>query len=151
MASFLAGLKAATAKAQPPQQDLRETISADARAMQSKLATALVNVAQSADADADLLSLYARYREARGDLHKVLAERASSDAEAGLILHRRDAIVRDIANMPAKSLRGFAAKMDVLRTCGCPALEKVCPLEPDILVLQSLAADSYWLFEAESV
>lgn len=81
-------------------------------------------------------------------MHKVFAERVHSDAEADLILARCDAILRDIAKMPAKTPQGFGAKMEVLRSCGCSVLEKVCPQEPDAILLQSIVSDSYRLFGA---
>ncbi|WP_119270030.1 hypothetical protein [Taklimakanibacter deserti] len=149
MASFLA--RFTTAKTQPVPDVIPEPAGADARALQAKLTAALGDLERSsdADADADLLALYGQYREARKDMHKVFAERVDSDAEADLIVGRRDALLREIAKMPAKTLRGFGAKMEVLRSCECPALEKACPQEPDAILLQSIVADSYWLFSAE--
>ncbi|MGE0240680.1 MAG: hypothetical protein AB7F09_28220 [Parvibaculaceae bacterium] len=147
MASFLA--RFTTAKIQPVSETVPQSAGADARALQAKLTTALSEIEPSADPDAGLLALYERYREARTETHKVFAGRVSSDAEADLILGLRDAILRDIAKMPAKTLRGFGAKMDVLRHCECSALEKICPEEPDAILLQSIVADSYWLFSVE--
>ncbi len=147
MASFLA--RFTTAKIQPADDSVSEPPGGDARALQAKLTAALSEIETSPDPDAGLLALYDRYREARKDMHKVFAERVSSDAEAGLILGRCEAILRDIAKTPAKTLRGFGAKLEVLRNCECPALEKVCPQEPDAILLQSIVADGYWLFSTE--
>jgi|GEM_PF-4919147 len=149
MASFLA--RFTTANIQPVPDAIPEPAGADARALQAKLAAALADAERSSDADAGLLALYGQYREARKDMHKVFAERVSSDAEADLIVGRRDALLREIAKTPAKTLRGFGAKMEVLRSCECPALEKACPEEPDAILLQSIVADSYWLFSAGEV
>lgn len=149
MASFLAGFKAATAKILPAPAPVSEPARADARGLQAKLTAALSDVAPSPDPDADLLALYGRYREARKDMNKVFAERVSSDAEADLILGRCNAMLKDIAKMPARTLRGFGAKMEALRTCECSVLEKICPQEPDAILLQSIVADSYWLFSVE--
>jgi hypothetical protein len=102
----------------------------------------------SAHPDADLLILYRRYREARQEMHKVFAERVCSDAESVLLIKRCDAILRDIAKMDATTLRGFGAKMDVLRSCECTALERVSPQDSDEVLLQSIVADSYRLFGA---
>jgi hypothetical protein len=123
-----------------------QSAEADARALQTRLTAELSDVRRSPDPDAYLLTLYGRYREARKEMHKVFAERVSSDAEADLIIGRCDAIVRDIARMRATTLRGFGAKMDVLRNCECSALEKACPQKSDEILLQSIAADSYRLF-----
>src|SRR5262245_28155278 len=144
MASFLA--RFTTTKAQPVPDLAPEPAGADARALQAKLSAALSEIAPSPDPDAVLLALYDRYREARKDMHKVFAERVSSDAEAWHILGRCDALLKDIAKMQARTLRGFGAKMDALRTSKCPALEKTCPQESDAMLLQSIVADSYWLF-----
>lgn len=81
-------------------------------------------------------------------MHKVFAERVHSDAEADLILARCDALLRDIAKMPANTPRGFGAKMEVLRSCECSVLEKACPQESDAILLQSIVSDSYRLFGA---
>jgi hypothetical protein len=148
MASFLAAFKAATAKPQPVPEAVSEPVGVDARALQAKLTAALGDVGQSPDPDAELLTLHARYREARKEMHKVFAERVSSDAEADLILGRCNAILRDIARMRAQTPRGLGAKLDVLRNCECSALEKICPQESDAVLLQSIVADSYWLFGA---
>ena len=102
----------------------------------------------SAHPDADLLILYRRYREARKEMHKVFAERVCSDTEADLVINRCDAILRDIAKMHATTLRGFGAKMDVLRSCECTALERVDPQNSDEVLLRSIVADSYRLFGA---
>jgi hypothetical protein len=146
MASFLA--RFTTAKVQPIHDSVSEPVGVDARGLQAKLTAAHGDVEPSPDPDADLLTLYGRYQEARKDMHKVFAERVCSDAEADHILGRCDAILKDIAKMRAKTLRGFGAKMDVLRNCECSVLEKICPQEADAILLQSIVADSYWLFGA---
>jgi hypothetical protein len=146
MASFPA--RFTTAKVQPIHASASEPVGVDARALQDKLTAPLSDVEPSPDPDADLLILYGRYREARKDMHKVLAERVCSDAEADHILSRCDAILKDIAKTSAKTLRGFGAKLDVLRNCECSVLEKICPQESDAILLQSIVADSYWLFGA---
>ena len=147
MASFLAGLAAAATKVEPLPDILSKPVGA--RALQAKLTTELGGVESSPDAD--LLALYRRYQEARKDMHKVFAERVHSNAEADAIIALRDAILGEIAKMRATTLRGFGAKMDVLRSCGCAALEIVCPTNSSEMLLQSVAADSYWLFGAGDV
>lgn len=146
MASFLT--RFTTAKIQPARGSVSEPAGADARALQAKLSAALSEIQPSPGSDADLLALYRRYREARKDMHKVFAERTSSDAEADQIMGRCDALLKDIAKMQARTLRGFGAKMDALRSCKCPVLEQACPQESDAMLLQSIVADSYWLFGA---
>ena len=141
MPSFLARFTAA--KTEPIHDSASEPAGADARALQAKLSAALSEIRPSPDPDAVLLALYGRYCEARKDMHKVFAERICSDAEADHILGRCDAILKDIARMRAKTLRGLGAKLDVLQNCECSALEKICPQESDVILLQSIVADSY--------
>lgn len=144
MASFLAGLAAAARTVKPLPDTLSEPVGA--RALQAKLATELGGV--ESPPDTDLLALYREYRQARKDMHKVFAERVESSAEADAVIAHRDALVREIAKMPATTLRGFGAKMDVLGSCGCAALESVCPTNSGEMLLQSVAADGYRLFGA---
>jgi hypothetical protein len=146
MATFLARFATAAATIQSAPDAASEPIGVDARALQARLAEALSDAQPSADAD--LLTLYLRYREARQEMHKVFAGRVESEAEADLMIGRCDAILREIAKKPAATLRGFGAKMDVLRSCECTALERACPQNSDEILLQSIAADSYRLFGA---
>lgn len=146
MATFLARFATAAATIRSAPGAASEPIGVDARALQARLAEALSDAQPSADAD--LLTLYGQYREARKEMHKVFAGRVDSAAEADLIIGRCDAILREIAKMPAATLRGFGAKMDVLRSCECAALERACPQKSDEILLQSIAADSHRLFGA---
>jgi hypothetical protein len=148
MATFLARFATAAATIQSVPDAVPEPAGVDARGLQAKLTAALSDVRQSPDPDADLLTLFQRYQEARKEMHKVFAERVSSAAEADLVIGRCDAILREIAKIRATTLRGFGAKMDVLRSCECSALEKADPRKSDEVLLQSIAADSYWLFGA---
>lgn len=144
MASFLAGIAAATSKVEP----LPDTFSdpKGARALQARLASELGAV--EASSDAGLFDLCRQYREARKDMHKVFAERCASSAEADDLAARRDALLREIARTRATTLNGFGAKMDILRSSGCAALEMACPDNPGDMLLQSVATDSYSLFGA---
>lgn len=146
MATFLARRAAAATTTQPVSDAVPKAVDADARILQAKVAAALGDARHSPDPDADLLALYRQYREARKDMHKVFAGRICSEAEGDLVISRCHAILREIAKMPATTLRGFGAKMDVLRNCECSALEKVCPRSSDEILLQSIAVDSYRLF-----
>jgi hypothetical protein len=144
MASFLAGIAAATSKVEP----LPDTFSdpKGARALQARLATELGAV--EASSDTGLFDLCREYREARKDMHRVFAERCTSGAEADALTARRDALLREIAKTRATTLNGFGAKMDILRSSGCAALETACPENPGDMLLQSVAADGYGLFGA---
>jgi hypothetical protein len=82
-------------------------------------------------------------------MHRVFAERCESEVEAQALTARRDDLVRAIANMRATTSRGFGIKMDVLRSCGCVALEIACPQNAGDLLLQSIASDSHWIFGAD--
>jgi hypothetical protein len=142
MASFLAARGAAVTAELP--DTLPDPVGA--RALQARLTTELSGPAPASDAE--LLALYREYRQARKEMHRVFAERCDSDIEARALTARRDALVRTIATMRAATPRGFGIKMDVLRSCGCAALETVCPQSAGDLLLQSIASDSYWLFGA---
>lgn len=144
MATFLARFSRAAAPIQPASETAQEPAGDDARGLQARLAEALRDAQPKADIY--LLNLYQRYRETRQELHRVYAGRADSETEAKRIMGRRDDLLRQIAKMPATTLRGFGAKMDVLRNCECAALEKACPQNADEMLLQSIAADSYKIF-----
>lgn len=141
MASFLARPAAAAATVELPEV-LSESVGI--RALQERLATEMGRAEPASDAD--LLALYRQYHEARKETHRVFAERCDSRAEADALIARRDGLLRQIATIRATTPRGFGVKMDVLRSCGCAALEVVCPENPGDILLQSVAADSYWLF-----